>query len=297
MPHTLTDSPSFDLVSIPNGNEPRTISSLEPGFQALANRTAFAKNLLDTGVKKIRTFQNSGQILGFASPVDGEHAVLIDKGLYRYDASSTVAATNVFVIQPTAVTGPGRWIHVDAGLAGLAGGLATLDGLGRVPVNQLALAAVLDPDGRISPSQTRGSAKATDKYSRTTDQNGTLASGDSYQYLYGDSTTADILSVPSIVVGDILLASATVLLVGLSTNVMTLGLQVGTPGGITSSFPAGAEQSVVNPSAGFVTASMSLQFVATEAGTHRLSLFIKGTSGDTYLTKKALIRYTRLGGV
>lgn len=137
MPDLLSDSASYDAVYVPNGGDARNAASIRPGFQALTNRTAYAKNLLDTGVKRVRTFASLSAMRGAAAPSSGEHGVVPDYGLYQYISSSTQADDTINVIQPTAVSGAGRWHQVNRLTRGVPNGVAPLDSSGNVPVANL----------------------------------------------------------------------------------------------------------------------------------------------------------------
>lgn len=297
MPQTLTGSPSYDSVSIPLGAEPRTIASLQPAFQALTNHGSFFKNIVDTGVTKIRTFSSPTDLQNFASPVDGQHAYVTAVGVFQYIATSTATTASFFVVQPTSVSGPGRWVNVFYSVVGLPSGIAKLDSSGAVPASQLGHAALLDTDGKIEASQTRGSAIATNSYSRTFSQSGSIASTGVYQRFYGDGIlTNDGVALASLVIGDLVHVHVTTEVASLTGDVITLGLRAEPPSS-TFSYLVGGEHSVTAVNTGSCSVSMCGFFYASEAGNHGFSVFIKGVSGQSYNSTRTLLRAVRLSGV
>jgi hypothetical protein len=134
----LLESPVFDeTVQVPDGTDARTAGSLLPAFETLADRTRFFKAQLDTGIKRVREFASLGALKALTGMGDGEVALVVGLGLYRYEAAAADASAEPLVLVPNGAGG--RWRHHMASIAGLAGGFASLDSpSGRVKAAQLS---------------------------------------------------------------------------------------------------------------------------------------------------------------
>lgn len=117
MPTTYAGNPASypATVTIPVGGDARTAASVDVGLQALADRTANLKALLDAGVKLAKHYTDVAALRGETTHTDGSIAVLNGGGsgaFYIYDAASSRADDGALCIKPTDVGGgAGRWLH------------------------------------------------------------------------------------------------------------------------------------------------------------------------------------------
>jgi hypothetical protein len=73
-------------------------------------------------------------VVAMATPTNGF-------GLYVWAASSTTADDGLYTIKPTATSGAGRWVYLDAGPLGAANGIATLTSGAKITTAQLPYGA------------------------------------------------------------------------------------------------------------------------------------------------------------
>lgn len=121
MPVTLTEADAFGAsVSFPAPLDAGSVadgSPLKNFAQEIANRTRWVKNLLDGGVKKIRTVADLTALRGITGQANGDIAFATDslgrRAFWLYDTSSSGAEAAPYRIKPTgfADVTAGRWVH------------------------------------------------------------------------------------------------------------------------------------------------------------------------------------------
>lgn len=100
-------------ITAPTGGDARNAASVATPLEQLANRTAFLKNRLDNGVKRIRQFDDLAELKAATGLTDGEHCFVRDDdyfGLYEYQIASTTPQSLPWIVVPDAPT-PGRYFH------------------------------------------------------------------------------------------------------------------------------------------------------------------------------------------
>lgn len=124
MPHNLTDDPTqFPAMQLPDAGDDRTAAFFAAALQALANRTAWLRNLL-SNVKVIRfgtVAQMQALVVGSAN--NGEAFVVPRQGTYFYESAASDAPVVPWVYAPTGSGVAGRWVHELYGIIGTKGGL------------------------------------------------------------------------------------------------------------------------------------------------------------------------------
>jgi hypothetical protein len=126
MPKNLTDSTTWaSAVQVPVGGDARKASSLEPGYQALADRTAYLRQLAETlGIKTVRSVASTAALQALSVPTDAIQIALVYDddafGLYVWLPGSTAPLIPGFV-EPTTTLVVGRWLSLMSFLVTLGG--------------------------------------------------------------------------------------------------------------------------------------------------------------------------------
>lgn len=137
MPTILSESPVFDeTVQVPDATDARTAGSLLPAFETLTDRTRYLKAEQDSGVRRIREFASLTALKALTGMADGEVALVVGLGLYRYSASAAEASNEPLIAVPSSAGG--RWRHAQISIAGVASGFASLGTNARVKPEQLS---------------------------------------------------------------------------------------------------------------------------------------------------------------
>ena len=156
MPTNLTpnaaNGATNPVVVAPATGDARTAASIVAGLQPLTDRDAYlAEVIFSDGVPTIATVASIAalQAIDTTSAVPDGSVRLVDGsdviGAFRFFASASSGAVPYQVIVPT--TGAGRWIRTDAGVWGVANGLATLSSSSRLvqlPPNAIVQQATVD---------------------------------------------------------------------------------------------------------------------------------------------------------
>lgn len=146
MPKTLSASPgSFPAQTAPLPGEPRTAGSVEAGFQNAADRSQYLYDRLmyldptRGGVRRLRSFATEAALKASTDYQDGTIAVVGQRAIYRYDASSTAAPASPWTLKPDDGGAAGRWrvLAVGGDLFGATNGIPILNANGRIPTELL----------------------------------------------------------------------------------------------------------------------------------------------------------------
>lgn len=150
MPRPIVEVDVFSPeVIVPVGSDPRTASSVEVPFQALADRTLNLKTTVDAmggrgGVTRFREVADLDALkaIGRDERKNGDIVLVPLLGYYRYDDSYSrleMGIWRVNSIVPSADNPSyGQWRHTLSGAVGAANyGLVTRDGAGRVGSEQV----------------------------------------------------------------------------------------------------------------------------------------------------------------
>lgn len=125
MPMNLLDVLTFSSpIVAPVGGDVRTAASVRAGLQGLANRTAYIKDLLDSGITKLRyvtslaalkaiTGQSTGDVVIILNETDDD-SVFDAMGVFYYASGLSNAAQSLsgipFIVAPD--VGSGRWVNI-----------------------------------------------------------------------------------------------------------------------------------------------------------------------------------------
>lgn len=120
MPANLTDSSTFTSpIQVPTNGDPVDAGPSDPlraGFQGLANRTKYIKDLLDGGVRRVQYYSSTAALAAVTGMVNGDVAIVNSTylGLYIYDTSNSGAAVLPWFVKPDGYADgtPGRWRHL-----------------------------------------------------------------------------------------------------------------------------------------------------------------------------------------
>lgn len=120
MPTNLTDSSTFTSpIQVPANGDPVDAGPSDPlraGFQGLANRTKYIKDLLDGGVRRVQYYSSTTALAAVTGMVNGDVAIVNSTylGLYIYDTSNSGAAVLPWFVKPDGYADgtPGRWRHL-----------------------------------------------------------------------------------------------------------------------------------------------------------------------------------------
>jgi hypothetical protein len=123
---------------IPDDGDPRSASSVNVAFEALADRTAY----LNARTPIIGSIIALAALTGMA---DGQLYLVPGYGLYVYQAASVLTADGVLIV--TAAPG-GRWIHENASLVNTNPGFAAA-GLAGAPIGRIPASFV--PNRIVAP--------------------------------------------------------------------------------------------------------------------------------------------------
>jgi hypothetical protein len=146
---TLVDvAETFPAQTSPVAGEPRTASSVQGPFQNSANRTAWLKDRLQhidptkEGVRRLRRFATFAAMRASVDVPDKTVAIVDGRGLFQFEAASTVDELEPFIIRPTSIISsePGRWVMNFYATIGAANGLAQLDANAKIPTPVLVAA-------------------------------------------------------------------------------------------------------------------------------------------------------------
>ena len=134
MPTNLSETATFDSpIAVPIDADPGNAASVQAPFQALTNRTAFLKGVLDGGVPRVRHGTRVA-MRAVAGAVTGDVFIVDQDGVYTFDASSVLTESTPWVVQPNA--GSGRWIHTLYAVRNIPNGIPTLDGSSKLAASQ-----------------------------------------------------------------------------------------------------------------------------------------------------------------
>lgn len=153
MPANLTDSDAFTSpVVVPNDTEAANAASLIQGFQPLANRTYYLKQLCEVlGITKIRS--GSAAAMVAATGISNKTVWLVEaagtfQGIYVYDSGSAFVNDDSFVYPATGM-GAGAWVHILFSLLNQNLGLVALGpislggaGISPTPANKIDAALI-----------------------------------------------------------------------------------------------------------------------------------------------------------
>lgn len=136
MPQTLTESIAYaNTITGPADADGMTAASVNSPLTQLANRTAYLRNQIDSGVKRFSTILSLVGLKSLTGMADGDIRLVQDYGFFRYNSAATDASAEPMVVVPA--VGGGRWLAVDYLARNAANGVAGLDANGRVRTDNL----------------------------------------------------------------------------------------------------------------------------------------------------------------
>jgi hypothetical protein len=157
MAETINGSPTFSNAhTVPTAGQLVTAAAHKAYAQSLANNDKWIYDLLNAGVNRVRTVVNLAALQSLTGMVDGDVALCVPLGIFRFYAANASAPDNVMIVAPN--VGTGRWRHVALDLKGVANGLCPLNGSQVVPVSYLPTnvpngVAILDGSAKVLDSQ------------------------------------------------------------------------------------------------------------------------------------------------
>lgn len=142
MPSNIADVSTFTSpIQVPADGDAANAASVSTGFQGLANRTTYLRNMVDQGgtgaFRPFREAAGTAAMQNITGQQDGDYVVCtsmpgqLPYGIYRF--YSAFVASNGFFEIPS-LTASGTWVMVGVGwaLINSPNGIATLNGVGKI---------------------------------------------------------------------------------------------------------------------------------------------------------------------
>lgn len=152
IPGTASSYPAN--VVAPSDGDQRNAASMQVALTQLADRTAWLRDQIDgagTGVERIRTVADFTALAAITAPnrADGDFAVVVGFGLYRFSAASLAQTDGVAAIEPAA--GAGCWLWQGASVGPIPRVAGRVQCAGTTPT-KLAASGLTLPGIGFTPS-------------------------------------------------------------------------------------------------------------------------------------------------
>jgi len=95
MAHNIVETATYDaVVPVPDDGDPRTAASVNGALQALADRSKYLKNAIDSGLIQAQPVASLAALAALPAPTTNAVAFVPFWGLYVYDLASTAASSS-----------------------------------------------------------------------------------------------------------------------------------------------------------------------------------------------------------
>ena len=143
MPANLVEDPSSypATITVPVGSDPRNAASVRPAFQNLADRLAWIKALITSGMPRVR-WVSAADLIALTGMSTGDIAVVrggsAPLSIVTYASGSSATDNPPYVYTPTA--GGGRWLNVLNNFLSFSAGVGDANARWTIPTPKSVLA-------------------------------------------------------------------------------------------------------------------------------------------------------------